>query len=352
MANVQSYPKGDARKVLHEHDRTAGHYKNYVDKSRIGLNWTYDAGSVDDKMLEVEARCADIMQGKPLQEHTNVLSNWEVTYPFTHCTETQGGNGRMYNKPNDMSHCKKFFDEAYKFAQERYGKENVMVGYVHMDETTPHIDIMVVPEAISRKTGKQTVSSASLFTKAELRNFHKDLESHMANVFGEPGMILNGRTKGNYTSDELKQRTADEETYKRKVRHLNAREKSLNTRESDLKAQEDVLKRKAQDLASERQKFEFEASARLEEHDRREQELAEREREANERYDEMQEKYDEMAKWYGKFKSDHMRAHAAMLQKKQEEAKAAIAKTMVTAEGVAERERSQGRTQASVHLDP
>lgn len=124
-----------------------------------------------------------------------------------------------------------------------------------------------------------------------------------------------------------------------------------NRAESSLKAQEDVLRQKAKDLDAERQKFEFEASVRLKEHDRREQELAEREREANERYDEMQEKYDEMAKWYGKFKSDHMRAHAAMLQKKQEEAKAAIAKTMVTAEGVAERERSQGLTK-SVHLDP
>ena len=67
----------------------------------------------------------------------------------------------------------------------RYGADNVIAGYVHMDETTPQIHVCVVPEAISRKTGRRTVSSASLLTRAELRNFHQDLKKEMLKVFGK-----------------------------------------------------------------------------------------------------------------------------------------------------------------------
>ena len=103
-----------------------------------------------------------------------------------------------------------------------------------MDETTPQIHIDFVPEATSRKTGRRTVSSVSLMTKGELRKFHEDLEKHMQKVFGEKKMILNGRTKGNYTTDELKQRAADEAELERRKAELDARESALNAQEDDL----------------------------------------------------------------------------------------------------------------------
>ena len=247
MAHANNYNKSGLRDILREHDRTARTYKNFVDFNRTKLNWTYGGNNktVDELIFDINVRCNDITQGSKLQDNTNIISEWVVTYPFTHCIEKTCDTGkkdkkgrsimRNYNSPTDMNHCKKFFDEVYAFACDRYGAKNVIAGFVHMDETTPQIHIAFVPEATSRKTGRRTVSSASLMTKRELKDFHQDLEKHMQKIFGEKKMILNGRTKGNYPTDELKQRKADEEELERRKAELDARESALDAQEDDLK---------------------------------------------------------------------------------------------------------------------
>lgn len=239
MASVDSYGKRDVKGVLKEHERTATTYKNEVDPTRTHLNWGYGASnkSADEVIRMIRKRCNKIMDGREMPNNTNIMCDWCVTYPFEYCTPVKYDTGKVdddgkpiiktYNKPNDMAHCKKFFDTAYEFACNRYGKENVFAGYVHMDETTPHIDINFVPEAISRKNGQQTVSSASLLTKGELSKFHKELDKEMELTFGQKGMILNGRTKGNYTVSELKQRDKDKHD-------LQVREENVQTQESAL----------------------------------------------------------------------------------------------------------------------
>ena len=40
---------------------------------------------------------------------------------------------------------KAFFQASYDFLQQRYGRENVVSAYVHMDEVTPHMHFAFVP---------------------------------------------------------------------------------------------------------------------------------------------------------------------------------------------------------------
>lgn len=236
MAHVRHFKKGDIRNIIKEHERDTDHYKNDVDVSRSYLNFGYGYQNADAVALQIKARCMDIMHGKKMQEQTNVMSEWKITYPSWLCDEVKGQNGRMYNKPRDPAHVKEFFDTVYKFTVERYGESNVIGGYVHMDETTPHMHIDLVPEATSRKTGKQTVSSASLFDKKELVSYQKDLQDTMIKTFGKEAnaYILNGRTKGNYTMEELKERTRNNKSIKNKQKELDLREKALDEREDEL----------------------------------------------------------------------------------------------------------------------
>lgn len=309
MAHVESYNKASVTKILKEHERTARTYKNYVDLSRSYLNWGYgkQGTKVSKTKSAILERCKNIMQGKQMQEQTNVMSEWVVTFPAELCkpvkyltTDKKTGQPiqREYNKPRDDAQCREFFDTVWDFVRERYGSDNVISAYVHMDETTPHIAIAFVPEATSRKTGKKTVSSASLLTRKELAEFHRDLERQMQAVFGIKGMILNGRTQGGYTLQELKTRTHDnavldakkktlkaqikeltdlaeqveddktslaftQAEYERKFRKVAQKEKSLNEREDAVKerendvsnrermcdAQERALMMKAQEIA-------------------------------------------------------------------------------------------------------
>lgn len=230
--------------MLKEHERQADHYKNRVDKERSYLNWGYGCtGNVDDIILNIKKRCWNIMDGKQMQKHTNIMSEWVVTYPFHLCDKVKDSKGHIYHRPKDPEHCRKFFDVVWEFMSKRYGKDNMVCAYVHMDETTPHIQADFVPEAISRKTGERTVSSASLLTRTELKMFQKDLEKEMVEVFGKSakGYILNGQTKRNLTTDELKDRSAW-------LRHVNKREKEVTRRENDVSELEKKQKEEAKRL--------------------------------------------------------------------------------------------------------
>lgn len=227
MAHLESYTKKDIKKVIREHDRTAKTYKNDVDPNRTHLNWSYKQFTAEQTLLNIQSRCMDITSGKKLQEQTNVMTEWCITYPFSECVEKtcvikkkDKEKKKKYYSPVDMEHCKQFFDTAYKFVTERYGSENIICAYVHMDETSPQLHVAFVPEATSRKNGKRTVSSASLATRKELRMFHQDLQKRMDSVFGKNDYILNGRTKGGYTTDELKERTEQERRLERKAKML------------------------------------------------------------------------------------------------------------------------------------
>jgi DNA repair exonuclease SbcCD ATPase subunit len=198
------------------------------------------------------------MNGKKMQEQTNVLSEWVVTYPFTECTEKtyitdkkdENGNfiTRKYNSPNDMNHCKQYFDTVYNFACERYGKENVIAGFVHMDETTPQIHIDIVPETTSRKTGKKTVSSASLLSKKELHEFQRDLQAEMNRVFGDNDYIINGRTKGDYTVEEMKERQKNEKKAQEREDEIAQKQKELDKQEDKIAQEREELKQREQDV--------------------------------------------------------------------------------------------------------
>lgn len=178
-------------KLLREHDRSARTYANKVDLNRSHMNYTYKAQTSDEVMRKIQKRTTEIMDGGYVQAQTNICTEWSVFCPVP-----------LINAGRE----REFFDELWKFCGERYGEENLIAGYVHMDETTPHMHMMFVPEATSRKTGKKTVSSASLMTKTECSSFHTDFDKRCAEVFGISHLVRNGKTIANgLTAENLAQ---------------------------------------------------------------------------------------------------------------------------------------------------
>lgn len=183
MARVENYKKTSLRHVINENIRKLQNYKNAVDLDRSDSNYTYGVSDANECVQAVNKRVNDIMAGRNVQTQTTVASEWLIT-----CPKQLAGRD------------KEFFDTVWEFCNERYGEQNVISGFVHMDETTPHMHMLFVPEATSRKTGKKTVSSASLLTKSELSTFHDDLDKRCEEVFGVPHLIRNGKTVGDNLS--------------------------------------------------------------------------------------------------------------------------------------------------------
>lgn len=221
MAHMENYTKKDLGKLLREHERSLKKYENKVDLSRSNQNYGYGNLSTSEALQAFNRRVTSVMDGKEVQASTNICSEWVISCPLELM-----GSGRE----------KSFFDECWKFAGDRYGQDNMIAGFVHMDETRPHMHMMLVPECTSRKTGKRTVSSASLMTRAELSGFHTDLDKHCERVFGQKKLVKNGKTIANDVSiqalgqiqENVRQQFADEiNSYRTFLSHYNQSGKTL-----------------------------------------------------------------------------------------------------------------------------
>ena len=242
MANCQQYKRSSARNVIAEATRELKSYKNDVDRSRSHLNYNLIEGS-DTRaqiMQKIDDRVRDVMGTnirKQTKKNMKPLGTWIVTLP------------RELNGLND-DEKRDFFETTLDFLGDRYGKENIVYANVHNDESQPHMHIGIVPVCTSRKTGKETVSAASMFTKKDLINFHKDLDKVMEKKYGQARLINNGRTKGNYTIEELKERKAVEERLTLRENNVRKAEMDLGIREANLRQKEAELTQREADIVA------------------------------------------------------------------------------------------------------
>lgn len=284
MAHLDKFTRTDSRGVLKEAYRELRKYKNNVDTSLSMNNYSMEGiKSSKEALKRVDARCAEVMNGRKMQKQTNVVVSCAYTLPEY-----------FYDKPADEQ--RKCFDAVYRFIQDRYGKENVIDGVVHNDETTPHMTVYTVPVTTSRKTGNITVSSASLCTQKEFNTFHKDLESYMEKEFGVKGLALNGRTKGNFTLEELKERTRvkaeqdkrDEELDKEKA-DFQAKEQQFNKEKVDFQAKMQAEREALEDEKSSLESQKKEVERQQKQNDQEAQKLAQTNKELSERLAESEE---------------------------------------------------------------
>lgn len=163
MAHVAHYKRAGVAPMLAHYERRAelerGYRRENIDPERTGLNYAVGAASPQELAAALRSRVAEAIaaheadSGKAIRRDANIVSDWVVTLP----------------KDCPPEDARKFFETAVDVCRARYGAENVLGGFVHMDETTPHVHIPVVPV----KDGR--IRAAKVFTRSDLQRFHKDL---------------------------------------------------------------------------------------------------------------------------------------------------------------------------------
>lgn len=163
MAHLAHYKRSGAAPMLAHYERRAelerGYSRENIDASRTAENYAIGAGSPQALAAALRSRVDDAIaaheadSGKAIRKDANVIGDWVVTLP----------------KNCPRGDARKFFETAVDVCRARYGAENVLGGFVHMDETTPHVHVPVVPV----KDGR--IRAAKVFTRSDLQRFHKDL---------------------------------------------------------------------------------------------------------------------------------------------------------------------------------
>lgn len=131
------------------------------------------------------------------RKDVNLMCTWVITQPA----------GII---PAEQDH---FFQKSYKFLEQRYGKENIISSYVHLDESTPHMHFAFIPVTFDKKKNIYKVSAKEVVNRTDLQKFHVDLDNYMKCTFKRDIGILNDSTKdGNKSIKELKNETINKNT--------------------------------------------------------------------------------------------------------------------------------------------
>lgn len=253
-----------------------------IDASRTQLNYNL---AKDDQPLPqnefFERRLGEIYVHKSALK--NALVDWVITLP-----DMAQYAGREHE----------FFQVAYDAMAKKYGRENVVSAYVHLDEKQPHMHFVFVPVAkdnkheqgfkLSRKainTCERTVQdkkTGKLVVKKDTREFskqaHEWLESCVCNAMGfnEAGVVL--------TEEQLKKRTIKQNMDS--PQELKQAQDQLQNAESD-------IKKLTNQIATETERLEY---------------LRQRAREVGEEVDGMRDTYTSIQSLEGKRGSEYRTA--------------------------------------------
>lgn len=195
MAHCMKHTKASCGHMFAHFDRKAEHISNEnVDRTRSHLNYNLAAHQQMEQGEFVRQRCSEVRCQN--RKDVNVMVSWIVTAPK--------------DLPQQAEPA--FFQAAYDFLENRYGRSNVVSAYVHMDEVTPHMHFAFVPVTQDRKRGGYKVSAKEVITRRDLQTFHTDLSNFLEQQLGFPVNVLNDATKeGNRSIEQLKRQSAAEQ---------------------------------------------------------------------------------------------------------------------------------------------
>lgn len=98
------------------------------------------------------------------------------------------------NSSKDLKTWNKYLDKSRKWAEKQFGKDNVLHTAIHMDETTPHLHVVMVP--IMEKDGKNRYSSSNfLGGPAGLKKLHTEYHRAVGKDFGLERGVEGSRAK-------------------------------------------------------------------------------------------------------------------------------------------------------------
>lgn len=203
MAHMMKHTKASCGHMFAHFDRKAENISNEnLDRTRTHLNYNLATHQQMDQGEFVRQRCSEVRCQN--RKDVNVMVSWVITAP----------------KDLPEQEHKAFFQASYDFCKKRYGIENVVSAYVHMDEVTPHMHFAFVPVVRTFKQDKKNpdistevvkVSAKECVNRYDLQSFHEGLQRYVERELGHKVSILNEATKeGNRSIEELKRQSATE----------------------------------------------------------------------------------------------------------------------------------------------
>lgn len=201
MAHIEKYKRAQVAPMIRHYERTMGATleRDNIDASRTRLN--YEIADTEQPHIDMEDLVAQLVElhnahGRAIRSDAVVMADLVITMP----------------KGFPEERAVEFFAKAADFAEEFWAPAICPQGYVHMDESQPHMHLPIIPfdpEA-------QRFRARDIITRGKLRQMHGQMEQYLRRELGmeRVGVELTKQERGQreleYTGLKAYQEARDE----------------------------------------------------------------------------------------------------------------------------------------------
>ena len=165
---MEKYKCADIVGIERENERDEN-YKStrnpQIDKSKTRLN--YHAVPYEKKYLAfIDERIKQLSPKRKIKDDAVLVTSFIL------------GSDKEFFDRITAEQQKQFFADCTEFFSKRYGKENVVSAVVHLDESTPHLHLNLMPVTDGRLCAKE------LFDRTALRDLQTNLYEAVGKKYG------------------------------------------------------------------------------------------------------------------------------------------------------------------------
>lgn len=216
VARMEKMKSGNLGGAFKHNERIFKNHSNKdIDTSRSHLNYEL---TDRDRSVSYEKQIKDYV-------NENKLSKRAIRKDAVLCDEWIITSDKNFFENLTLEQTRIFFETAKKYFAENYGESNIAYASVHMDESTPHMHIGVVP----LRDGK--LSSKAMFNREELIKIQNELPKYLNQQGFELERGELNSDKKHKTVAEFKKDIAYEQLEKELVLNYSAPEYANNLNE-------------------------------------------------------------------------------------------------------------------------
>lgn len=202
-----------------------------IDQYLTQYNYTFTSRKDDlDNYEFIKKRTEELKALK--RKDVNVMATWVVTIPQQYLNKAKQDPDEFLRDTED-TYSYKFFKETYKFLENKYGKDNVVGGFIHVDETTPHMHFAFIPTIRDNKKQRLKVSAKECLNKKALQKFHPELNAYLNKALKKELKELGLEDIGVITNNNRDKQYIPMEDLKKRIKELEIANKRLQKQQTE-----------------------------------------------------------------------------------------------------------------------
>ena len=185
---------------MHDFRRTENHSNKEIDVARSADNFDLIEHQNMSKQVIMDYISAKRTSKRAVRKDAVVLNEWIIS------------SDQSFFADKTPEQIRGYFQTAVDWFGREFGRDNLQYAVIHMDETTPHMHLGIVPI-----NGDGTLSGKKMFNRDALKRVQKDLPKYLADHGFDIQRGIEGQKKKHLTTKEYKAVQAENEAIKHEL---------------------------------------------------------------------------------------------------------------------------------------